>query len=76
MLDLTAVTFADSTALSVIVRLRRRLAPGQALATVAPPGSAMRQLLGYTSTEELVGAADTLDDALRAVASDPRTCHG
>ncbi|MFF0744971.1 STAS domain-containing protein [Streptomyces sp. NPDC004111] len=63
ILDLEAVTFADSTALSLF------LATHQATALhLAAPGHLLRRLLEVTGTDQVLNLHPTLDDARTATA--------
>ena len=82
VLDLTATTFMDSSAVSLLYGLRERLRRrGQTLRIVVTPGSAPRRVLELTGYER-AGALDAeLDDAVRAVRaaagrSEPGTAAG
>jgi anti-anti-sigma factor len=66
VVDLTRVTFMDSTALGVLIRLQQALtAEGARLAVVCPPGPA-RLLFEVTGLDAELSLFDTLADATRA----------
>lgn len=63
LLDLSGVTFIDSTALSVMVSTHKRLRRhGHALRVVAAPS--VRRVLGITGLDRVFEVHDTRDDAL------------
>lgn len=63
VIDLTEVTFLDSSSLSCLVQLARTT-PSQ---VVAPAGRLPRRLLDISSLDELFGVFETVDSALEAV---------
>lgn len=68
VLDLSATTFMDSSAVSLLYGLRTRLRRrGQTLRIVVPPGSAPRRVLELTGYERAGQLDVELDDAVRAV---------
>ena len=67
VLDLTAVTFFDSSGVRLVDRLARECARVQApFRVVAPPGSASRQVLDVVGLTDAL-ASDDLAGALRFV---------
>jgi anti-sigma B factor antagonist len=63
LLDLSGVTFIDSTALSVMVAAHKRLRRhGHALRVVA--GHSVQRVLGITGLDRVFEVHDSLDDAL------------
>lgn len=65
IVDLTEVTFMDSTALSVLVRIRRLVrGEGRAFIVVCPSGPVHR-LLSITGLVDVFGVQDTVEGALR-----------
>ena len=69
IVDLSAVTFLDSTALGVLIRGAKELGPdGGALHLVSGPGS-VRRILEITGLAGVFAIHSTLDEALAAAAS-------
>ena len=68
VVDLSAVTFIDSTALGVLVHSAKRLGPdGGALHIVCGPGG-VRRILEITGLAGVFAIHPTLDEALAATA--------
>lgn len=66
IVDLSSVTFIDSTALNTLIRGRRRLEQhGGSLAVVCGPGSP-RRVMEITGLLTVIPAYSALDDALAA----------
>lgn len=64
ILDLSSVSFMDSSALGVIVQADQRLGrQGRGLAVVAPAGSAAANLVQMTHTDRSLRVAATRDEA-------------
>jgi anti-anti-sigma factor len=72
VLDLSATTFIDSSAVSLVYGLRERLRRrGQTLRIVVPPGTAPRRVLeltGYDHAGPLDVELDRAEEAIRAAA--------
>jgi anti-anti-sigma factor len=69
ILDLSTVSFIDSSALGVIVQADQRLGrQGRGLAVIAPPGSAE-----MTHVDRALRLATTRDEAEAKLAQDPAT---
>lgn len=69
VLDVSAVTFADSSALRTLVLAQQRMeAADGALVLLGPLGPALRRLLEITATDGYFTVADTLPLALAAAA--------
>jgi anti-sigma B factor antagonist len=65
IVDLTAVTFMDSTGLSILLNARRRYtAAGRTLLVLCPDGPA-RRVLRLSGLEETLSVCDSLGAALR-----------
>ena len=61
ILDLSSVSFIDSSALGVIVQAEQRLGrQGRGLAVIAPEGSAAAQLVEITKVDRSLRVAATL----------------
>lgn len=82
VLDLSATTFIDSSAVSLVYGLRERLRRrGQTLRIVVPPGTAPRRVLeltGYDHAGPLDVELDRAEEAVRAAAgrTDPSGAGG
>jgi anti-sigma B factor antagonist len=64
ILDLSSVSFIDSSALGVIVQADQRLGrQGRGLAVIAPEGSAAAQLVEMTKVDRALRVATTRDGA-------------
>ena len=64
ILDLSSVSFMDSSALGVIVQADQRLGrQGRGLAVIAPHGSAAAQLVEITKVNRSLRVAATRDEA-------------
>jgi anti-sigma B factor antagonist len=64
ILDLSAVSFIDSSALGVIVQADQRLGrQGRGLAVIAPEGSAAAQFVEITKVDRALRVAATRDEA-------------
>lgn len=67
VIDLSDVTFVDSTGLGAIVQTHRRLSrQGRAMAIVAPKGSAAAVLLDLSGLRGRLPTFETRDEALAA----------
>jgi anti-anti-sigma factor len=65
ILDLTSVTFIDSTGVRALFKLRRQLAEsGTAFCVVVPPGAPIRRVVTLLDLSSSVPLDDSLDDAL------------
>ncbi len=64
VLDLSAVTFVDSSGLAALISVLKRLAPGGAL-RLAAPGEAVRSLLKITRLEKIFPAFPDVEKALQ-----------
>ena len=64
IVDLSGVTFLDSTALGVLVEVRRTLAPRRLL--LAGPAGEARRALEVTGLARHLGIYDTVSDAVHA----------
>ena len=65
ILDLTSVTFIDSTGVRELFRLRRRLSEdGTSFRVVVPMGAPIRRVLTLLDVPSAVAVDDCLDDAL------------
>lgn len=65
VLDLSAVTFADSTAIATFIGVRRALGPSRRLHTILPAGQA-RAVFELTGVLEVLGAHDDHPGAFAA----------
>jgi anti-sigma B factor antagonist len=63
VLDLSATTFMDSTALGVLVGIRRRLGSGEQLA-IACPRAEVLNIFEFAGVDAAFAIFSTLDDAL------------
>lgn len=71
IVDLTAVTFMDSTGLSILLNARRRYtAAGRTLVVLCPDGPA-RRVLRLTGLEETLSVSDSLGAALERLPPSP-----
>jgi anti-sigma B factor antagonist len=67
VVDLTQVTFIDSSGLGVLIGARRRAtAAGGSLSLVRPP-AIVRKLLAGTHLQQILPVHESLDDALAAL---------
>jgi anti-sigma B factor antagonist len=74
ILDLSTVSFIDSSALGVIVQADQRLGrQGRGLAVIAPDGSAAAALVEMTHVDAALRVATTRDEAEAKLAQDPAT---
>jgi anti-sigma B factor antagonist len=72
ILDLSAVSFIDSSALGVIVQADQRLGrQGRGLAVVAPEGSAAAELVEITHVDRSLRVAATKDEAIAKLRGAP-----
>jgi anti-sigma B factor antagonist len=69
LLDLSRVTFIDSTALSVLVAANRRLSEGARMAVVCTSPSVLR-IFAIAGLEEAFAIFPTREDALAALRAD------
>jgi anti-sigma B factor antagonist len=67
VVDLTAVTFVDSTALGVLIGARRRAQQGGGQVLLVNPPSLVRRLLTGTQLQQSFVVYETLDEALSAI---------
>lgn len=68
VLDLTAVTYLDSSGVEVVFELARGLAERrQRLGVIAPPASGARRVLELCAVESVARLFDARDDALSAL---------
>ncbi|HUN77383.1 MAG TPA: STAS domain-containing protein [Solirubrobacteraceae bacterium] len=65
-LDLTLTTFMDSTALGVLVAVRRRLGPDELLAIACPRPDVLK-IFEFAGVDSAFSISSTLDEALAAV---------
>lgn len=63
VVDLSSVTFMDSTALSVLVAVKRKLDPGTRLAVVCDRPNVL-QVFEFSGTDAAFAIHSTLEDAL------------
>ena len=69
ILDMTHLSFIDSTGVGVLIHVQKRAqALGESLVLVHPPPLVRKLLLG-TQLSRLFTAYDTLDDALAAIST-------
>ena len=72
ILDLSSVSFMDSSALGVIVQADQRLGrQGRGLAVIAPPGSPAAALVEMTHVDGSLRVGTTRDEAEAKLAQDP-----
>jgi len=65
VVDLSEVTFLDSSGLNALVRGRRELGAGDIdLKVVAPPSSLVRRVIDIAQLDSTLSPIDSLDDAL------------
>ncbi len=66
VVDLSQVTFIDSSVVGVLLNAHRSTAerPGQALVVVAPAGGTPRRLLDFIGVQAVIPLVDTHQDAL------------
>jgi anti-anti-sigma factor len=61
--DLSAVTFLDSSGIAMLFQLRQRIAYSrQELRLVVPPGSPIRRVLELTGVPQVIPVQDALED--------------
>jgi anti-sigma B factor antagonist len=71
ILDLTTVSFIDSSALGALVHARQRLErQGREMAVIAPEGSAAAELIGLTHVDSQLRVHATHAEAQAALADD------
>src|SRR3954447_9542838 len=76
ILDLSAVSFIDSSALGVIVQADQRLGrQGRALAVVAPRGTVAADLVEMTHADRSLRVAETREEAQACLARDDETAR-
>jgi anti-sigma B factor antagonist len=74
ILDLSGVSFIDSSALGVIVPANQRLGrQGRGLAVVAPPGTVAADLVKITHVDRSLRVAETHAEAQAKLADEPAT---
>ena len=71
VVDLTAVSFMDSTALGVIVRALKTAGDGSSWARVVLPTSAARRIFEITTLDRALPVAASRADALLELRADP-----
>lgn len=71
VVDLTAVSFLDSTALGVIVRALRGAGDGRVQARVVLPTSAARRIFEITTLDQALPVASSRADALLELRTAP-----
>ena len=74
VLDLSAVTFIDSTALGVLVGIHRGL-PADGRMAIARPGAEVMNILELTGLDATFETFPALDDALAFVRGDAAQAH-
>ncbi len=67
VLDVADVVFMDSSMLKELLRARARLAERGGVIVLAAAGPSVRRLLSVTRTDELLGLADSPEEALERV---------
>jgi len=73
ILDLSAVSFIDSSALGVIVQAEQRLGrQGRGLAVVAPKGTVAADMVQITRVDRTLRIAETQAEAQARLAADER----
>ena len=64
VLDMSGVSFCDSTGLGVLVQIRQRVVEGGGWLRVAAPTEAVRRALEITNLDRLIPAYATVSDAV------------
>jgi anti-anti-sigma factor len=73
VVDLTEVTYADSSGIKVLFDLARDLRRrSQSLAVTVPAGSPLRRLLKITNFQEVAPICDDVETAVELIAERPR----
>jgi anti-sigma B factor antagonist len=72
ILDLSAVTFLDSTGLSAMVAALNRTHQQDGSMSLVGPAGVVRRVLAITELDRVFAIYDVLDDAVGAVARQPR----
>jgi anti-sigma B factor antagonist len=72
VIDLSRVSFMDSTALGCVVRKVNEVTEGGGRAKVVLPETSARRIFEITTLDRVLPVAGTRDDALRAVTEDGR----
>ena len=67
VVDLTAVTFVDSTALGVLIGARRRAQQNGGQVMLVHPPSLVRRLLAGTQLQQSFAVFESLEDALATI---------
>ena len=67
VIDLTAVSFVDSTALGVLISARRRLQSVGGQAMLVHPPALVRRLLAGTQLQQSFAVFETLDEAMATI---------
>ncbi len=67
IVDLTEVTFVDSTALGVLIGARRRAQSDGGRVILVHPPSLVKRLLAGTQLQQSFAVFDTLDEALTTI---------
>ncbi len=65
VIDLSRVSFIDSTALGVVVRTVNEVADGGGSARVVLPETSARRIFEITTLDRVLPVADSLEEALR-----------
>lgn len=66
VLDLTSVTFMDSTGLKVLLSIKRRAELAEGSFAVAGPSRSVRKILALTGLDQTFALYDTVDEASTA----------
>ena len=66
VLDLSAVGFCDSSGLGMFVSINRRAGMADGWLRLACPNPQLRRILAVTNLDRLLGAFETIDDAVQA----------
>ena len=67
VIDLTAVSFVDSTALGVLISARRRLQSVGGQAMLVHPPALVRRLLAGTQLQQSFAVFESLDEAMATI---------
>ncbi len=71
LVDLSDCNFIDSTGLSLLVEMKRRLTEDDRRFGVCCPDADVRRLLELTGIDKAVGLFDTRDEAVAALSNGP-----
>jgi anti-sigma B factor antagonist len=72
VVDLSGVTFIDSSGIAVLIHAFRETEGGGQLHTVVAPGSQVERVFALAGIDRALPLFSSLDEAVEALAADPR----